>query len=246
MPAVDLDRLVRPAARAAASRAASPCRPRRRAPARRACAAAPAGCAASAPGDLRRDVLHERAAAGDVQHLHAAADREDRQVARARRAHQRDLELVALRAPPRRPSGAALRRTATAPRRRRRSAAGRRGRRAPASIGIVGIEDARLAADVKDRLPVVFELPAGRDANDGHGLHSIRNVDAHQIERARELRAHVGDAGGAPPLPIRALLVEDRVPMIERVEGLRQPERVLGQDREFERSDDLLDDLVEA
>ena len=83
-------------------------------------------------GDLRRDVLHQRAAAGDVEHLHAAADREDRQVAGARRRDQRDLELVAPGlglfdrgdAPPRR--------TATARRRRRRSAAGRRCRPAPA------------------------------------------------------------------------------------------------------------------
>ena len=30
------------------------------------------------------------------------------------------------------------------------------------------VENARLAADVQDRLPVVFELPAGRDANDRH------------------------------------------------------------------------------
>ena len=39
----------------------------------------------SAPATCGRDVLHERAAAGDVQHLDAAADREDRQT-RCRRA----------------------------------------------------------------------------------------------------------------------------------------------------------------
>ena len=33
--------------------------------------------------------------------------------------------------------------------------------------------------------------------------------------------------------------------MVERVEHLRQPERVLRQHREFERPDDLLDDFVE-
>ena len=47
--------------------------------------------------DRRRDVLHERAAGGDVQHLGAAADREQRQVGRHRPARQIDLELVAPR-----------------------------------------------------------------------------------------------------------------------------------------------------
>jgi hypothetical protein len=31
------------------------------------------------------------------------------------------------------------------------------------------VEDARLAADMEDRLPVIFELPARCDANHGHG-----------------------------------------------------------------------------
>ena len=102
------------------------------------------------------------------------------------------------------------------------------------------VEDARFAADVKNRLPVVLELPAGCDANDCHGSHSIRDVYAHQIERARELRAHVGHAGGAPPLPIRVFFAQDRIPMVERVERLRQPEGVFGQTRELQRSDDLI------
>ena len=41
-------------------------------------------------------VLQERAAAGDVDQLHAAADPEHRQIARDRRARERDLERVAL------------------------------------------------------------------------------------------------------------------------------------------------------
>ena len=41
-------------------------------------------------------VLHQRAAAGDVDQLHAPADAEHRQVALDRRAGQRDLERVAL------------------------------------------------------------------------------------------------------------------------------------------------------
>ena len=51
-------------------------------------------CRASLDG--RRDVLHQRAAGGDVEHLRAAADREQRQVA-AIAAREIDLELVASR-----------------------------------------------------------------------------------------------------------------------------------------------------
>ena len=47
--------------------------------------------------DRGRDVLHQRAAGGDVQHLGAAADRQQRHVAGHRAARQIDLELVAAR-----------------------------------------------------------------------------------------------------------------------------------------------------
>ncbi len=47
------------------------------------------------PDDLGQ-VLDEVAAARDVQHLEAAADREHRQVARERRLEQRELAAVAL------------------------------------------------------------------------------------------------------------------------------------------------------
>ena len=43
----------------------------------------------------RRDVLHERAAGGDVEDLRAAADRQERQVRVHRAAREIDLELVA-------------------------------------------------------------------------------------------------------------------------------------------------------
>jgi len=46
---------------------------------------------------LHREVLQEGAAAGDVQHLQAAADRQHGQVARLGRAHERDLEEVEVR-----------------------------------------------------------------------------------------------------------------------------------------------------
>ena len=70
-------------------------------------------------GHLGRDVLHERAAAGDVQDLDAAADREDRQVACG--APRRSARSRTRRAPHRR-----RRRTDAAP---RRSAPARRLRR---------------------------------------------------------------------------------------------------------------------
>ena len=92
-------------------------------------------------GELRRDVLHERAAAGDVQHLDAAADREDRQIARA--APRRSGRSRTRRAPARlRPSSdAPARRSAPARRRRRRSAAGRR---CPSSASSIGIDGSRM------------------------------------------------------------------------------------------------------
>ena len=48
-------------------------------------------------GHLRRDVLHQRSPARDVEHLHAAADRENRQVLLPRRGHELQFELVAVR-----------------------------------------------------------------------------------------------------------------------------------------------------
>ena len=44
-----------------------------------------------------RDVLDQRASGGDVEHLHAAADREHRHVARDGGARERDLEAIARR-----------------------------------------------------------------------------------------------------------------------------------------------------
>jgi hypothetical protein len=48
-----------------------------------------------AVGHLGRDVLDERAAASDIQHLDAAADRKDRQIRLRRQARQLQLEVVA-------------------------------------------------------------------------------------------------------------------------------------------------------
>ena len=54
------------------------------------------------------------------------------------------------------------------------------------------------------------------------------------------------DAGGAPQPGVGLLLIEDRVPVIEAVEHLRQTERVFREHREFQRPNDLLDDFIEA
>src|SRR5918996_3966043 len=76
-------------------------------------------------------------------------------------------------------------------------------------------------------------------------LHTCWNFNPHQIERARELRAVICDARRAPALAVPLLLIEDRVPMIEGVEHLREPEGVLCENGELQRSHDLLDDIVE-
>ena len=49
----------------------------------------------SAPGSALGNVLNQRAAGGDVQHLRAAADREQRQIARERRASRAPARIVA-------------------------------------------------------------------------------------------------------------------------------------------------------
>ena len=77
------------------------------------------------------------------------------------------------------------------------------------------------------------------------GHHILGHLDPHQIERAGQLVPEV-DHRRRPPSPdVVALLVEDRGAVVERVERLRQREGVFRQDRELQRADDLLDDLVE-
>ena len=109
---------------------------------------------------FRRNILDERAARGDVQHLHAAADREDGQIARARRHDEGNLELVARRidlfqllmgrlAVSRGLDVAPTREQETSDARQRVPNAHRR------------IDDPDLTTGVKNRLPVIFELPAG-------------------------------------------------------------------------------------
>src|SRR5262245_29052664 len=77
-------------------------------------------------------------------------------------------------------------------------------------------------------------------------LHPLRHSTTHEPQRARHLRAIVSDGGGAPHLRVTTFLVEDRVAVVERVERLCQAECVLGQHREFQRANRLIDDLVEA
>ena len=103
----------------------------------------------------------------------------------------------------------------------------------------------RVAAGPSNGFDVVGQ-PVGRcDADDGHYI-SRGYGDAHEIERARQLRTHVRHAGGAPEPGGRLLLVEDRIPVIKAVEHLCQPERVFCEYRELQRPNDLLDDFIEA
>ncbi len=119
------------------------------------------------PVDQRWNVLHQRPSAGDVQDLDAAADCEHRQILRARRRDQRDLELVAsgLGVDDRRMRRFAVsrRRHVTAPREEQAVDALERG-----VDGHRRVDNPHLAADVEDRLFVVLELAAGGNGNKGH------------------------------------------------------------------------------
>ena len=107
---------------------------------------------------------------------------------------------------------------------------------------------ALLPRDPNDSKNVFLEIRAGTGGEEAGAivLHPHGNFNPHQVERAGELGAHVRDAGGPPAFPILALLVQDRVAMIEPVEQLREAERILRQHREFEGAQHLLDDVVEA
>ena len=85
------------------------------------------------------------------------------------------------------------------------------------------VDDARIASHVQDRLPVVFELAARRDADYSHNgdaivLHPTGDFNAHQLERPGQLVPEVRHAGRAPAFAGAVLLVQDRIPVIERVE----------------------------
>ena len=77
-------------------------------------------------------------------------------------------------------------------------------------------------------------------------LHPRRNCNPHQFEGPHQLRSEVSHAGRPPQLSIGPILVQNRVFVVERAEQLRQAKRVFSQPREFQRADDLLDDLVET
>src|SRR5918995_1460230 len=76
-------------------------------------------------------------------------------------------------------------------------------------------------------------------------LHSCRHADAHQVERSRQLLRKEGNPRRPPPPHVGTIFVQNRSLVVEPVEHLRQPERVLGEYRKFERAYDLLDDVVE-
>src|ERR1700726_2458892 len=77
-------------------------------------------------------------------------------------------------------------------------------------------------------------------------LHTLWNRNPHQIQRPCELCTNMRHARRPPSFPARALFVENRVPMIEGVEQLREPKCVLGQHRELERSHHLIDDVIQT
>ncbi len=116
---------------------------------------------------LRWNVLDEGAAARDVQHLDAAADREDRKVARAGIFDERQLEFVTARL---RLDQRRVRRLPVS--RRRHIVAAREHESVDAGERLLHghrrIEHAHLAADVENRLAVVLELATGGDSDQRH------------------------------------------------------------------------------
>ena len=118
--------------------------------------------------DLARDVLHERTASRDVEHLDAAADREHGHVRFERARDQLQLVLVASGFG----GGERLVRMLAVYRRQHVAAAGEQkpveiphhvSRRDPGRV-----ENDRLASGTPDRLLVIVSLAGRRDCNLGH------------------------------------------------------------------------------
>ena len=201
-------------------------------------------------GDLARDVLHQRAAHRDVEHLHAAADREEGNAAGHRGARQRDLEVR------RGQSSAAWNvRAATSP-----YSAGstspppvsiRPSTRARICSGVsaAGHHLDRLAARAADGLEVVLHRAVLRDRNQRHVSASyIRAGTATPIRSSTRVscwRKYATAAARHRRTSSRSSLRIWRL-VVERVEHLRQPEAVLGEHRKLQRPHHLFDDVVEA
>src|SRR5262245_5518815 len=77
------------------------------------------------------------------------------------------------------------------------------------------------------------------------GLHPNRHADAHQFQRTRELLPEVDERGRAPTAHVMPILLQNGRFVVEAVEHLRQAKRVFRKHREFERTNDLLDDVVQ-
>ena len=149
---------------------------------------------------LARDVLNQRAAERDVEHLHAAADREQRQTASQAPAHQRDFCAsrpgsaswnagCRVLAEERRIDVAAAgeQQAVDAVQQRRRRSSSRDRRRA----------DLRRALDDgSPRSP--RSSGSARWRSGACASHPRRDVDAHQVERARQLQPEVRHGRGAP------------------------------------------------
>ena len=188
-------------------------------------------------------VLHERAAAGDVDQLHAAADAEHRQVALDRGARERDLEGVALgHRADRLGVRAAGRRRRDRCRRRRRASA-RRSARAPRSgsstSSRVRREHQREPAGALHGLDVVARqqhrllvphaparaLERGADADHGPSHAPHHRINAH----ARRLRA--------PPSRRSATAEHERRPMSESNTELETRQRARRRRRRHDRAE---------
>ena len=117
--------------------------------------------------DLGWDVLDERPAAGDVQDLNPAADREEGQVPIAGRLHEAKLELVAARL---RFDDRGMRRLAVPL--GRHVVAARQHEPVDARERVVDrhgcVDNPHLASDVEDRLLVILQLPARGNSDQGH------------------------------------------------------------------------------
>ena len=131
--------------------------------------------------DRGRDVLHQRAACGDVQDLRAAADREHRQVRFDRAARQVDLELVAAGSASSIDSVALL----AVEHRIDVAAAGQQHAVDLAdqpSRALADLEHARTSASLFDRREVVVQAAAAGDADDRfhvvHGFLAARYIFA--------------------------------------------------------------------
>jgi hypothetical protein len=190
--------------------------------------------------DLRRNVLRQRPARRDVDDLQSAAHREQRRIARESKLCERQLVRIArgvrfVRF--RMPRVAVVRGVDVA------AAGEEHAVEAVECRRRIHGEHTRVAAGAPNGFDVVGQPVGRRDADDGHyilgGTPMPMRSSAASAARARTPRRRRARAGR------RLLLVEDRIPVIEAVEHLCEPERVFREYGEFQCPNDLLDDFIE-